>query len=250
MVLEFGREDREFRRHKTFDGNRWNDLHYSRSFKEVARARSRNEYPDQSADTLWMPATVLCCTAPARGSRGTHRLAMDRHGRAVAASDPPLRTMYCRKSMTVTMTRRIMSVPPSGSNASWIGSLPELSPPAGTVPIICLPDYRQVLQKRATALYLYSSSNCNTAAPLGTSETAAIDGRGVPHIRGWPRSRHCSDNRTRESLMRALPVLATEPLAPLRGRRLDADDFDRLSVGDPVRDLWAGCPNPNRSRAL
>lgn len=26
---------------KTFDGNRWNDLHYSRSFKEVARARSK-----------------------------------------------------------------------------------------------------------------------------------------------------------------------------------------------------------------
>jgi hypothetical protein len=26
---------------KTFDGNRWNDLHYSRSFKEAARARSK-----------------------------------------------------------------------------------------------------------------------------------------------------------------------------------------------------------------
>jgi len=26
---------------KAFDGNRWNDLHYSRSFKEAARARSK-----------------------------------------------------------------------------------------------------------------------------------------------------------------------------------------------------------------
>ena len=26
---------------KTFDGKRWNNLHYSRSFKEAARARSK-----------------------------------------------------------------------------------------------------------------------------------------------------------------------------------------------------------------
>jgi hypothetical protein len=52
------------------------------------------------------------------------------------------------------------------------------------------------------------------------------------------------DQRTREAMMRALPVLATEPIAPLRGRRLDADDFDRLSVGDPVRDLLSWMSEP------
>ena len=59
------------------------------------------------------------------------------------------------------------------------------------------------------------------------------------------------DHRTREAMMRALPVLATEPIAPLRGRRLDADDFDRLSVGDPVRDLlaWMSEPEPFQGRS-
>ena len=52
-------------------------------------------------------------------------------------------------------------------------------------------------------------------------------------------------------MMRALPMLATEPLAPLRGHRLDADDFDRLSVGDPVRDLlgWMSEPEPFQGAA-
>jgi len=49
------------------------------------------------------------------------------------------------------------------------------------------------------------------------------------------------DDRTRDAMLRALPLLASEPLAGLRGRRLEADDFDRLAMGDPVRDLlsWA-----------
>ena len=45
------------------------------------------------------------------------------------------------------------------------------------------------------------------------------------------------DNRTRDAMLRALALLAPEPLAGLRGRRLEADDFDRLAIGDPVRDL-------------
>jgi hypothetical protein len=45
------------------------------------------------------------------------------------------------------------------------------------------------------------------------------------------------DNRTRDAMLRALALLAPEPLVGLRGRRLEADDFDRLAIGDPVRDL-------------
>ena len=53
-----------------------------------------------------------------------------------------------------------------------------------------------------------------------------------------------SNIRTLDAMLRALPLLATEPLAALRGRRLEADDFDRLAIGDPVRDLlgWMGDP--------
>ena len=45
------------------------------------------------------------------------------------------------------------------------------------------------------------------------------------------------DAATRAAMLRALPLLAVEPVSTLRGRRLEAGDFDRLSVGDPVRDL-------------
>src|SRR5260370_1444148 len=39
------------------------------------------------------------------------------------------------------------------------------------------------------------------------------------------------------TLLKAVPQLYV--LGPLRGRRLEADDFDRLAIGDPVRDLLA-----------
>lgn len=53
-----------------------------------------------------------------------------------------------------------------------------------------------------------------------------------------------ADPRTKEAMHRSLPVLIAEPLVHLRPRRLHADDFDRLSVEDPVRDIltWMNGP--------
>ena len=50
------------------------------------------------------------------------------------------------------------------------------------------------------------------------------------------------DAKTREAAQRSLPLLAEMPLDGLRGHRLEADDFDRLAVSDPTRDLlrWMG----------
>lgn len=50
------------------------------------------------------------------------------------------------------------------------------------------------------------------------------------------------DARTLEALSRSLPLLAETPLEGLYERRLDADDFDRLAISDPIRDLlrWMG----------
>lgn len=50
------------------------------------------------------------------------------------------------------------------------------------------------------------------------------------------------DARTREAALRSLALLAETPLDGLRGHRLEADDFDRLAVSDPTRDLlrWMG----------
>ena len=45
------------------------------------------------------------------------------------------------------------------------------------------------------------------------------------------------DAATRQSMQRALTALATASVQGLRGRRLDAADFDRLFSDDPVRDV-------------
>ena len=52
------------------------------------------------------------------------------------------------------------------------------------------------------------------------------------------------DAATRAAMLRALPLLAERPLASLRGRRLEAEDFDRLTVADPIHDLllWLNRP--------
>ena len=47
------------------------------------------------------------------------------------------------------------------------------------------------------------------------------------------------DAATRDAALRALPLLAAEPVAALRGRRLEVENFDRLSISDPIRDLLA-----------
>ncbi|WP_031501096.1 BREX-1 system phosphatase PglZ type B [Bryobacter aggregatus] len=46
-----------------------------------------------------------------------------------------------------------------------------------------------------------------------------------------------ADRRTEDAFLRVLPILAETDARTLKGRRLDADDFDKLSVQDPVRDL-------------
>ena len=58
------------------------------------------------------------------------------------------------------------------------------------------------------------------------------------------------DRATAEALLRALPEVALAPVAQLAGRRLEADDFDRMLAGDVVRDLlrWMGDPETTRAR--
>jgi len=57
------------------------------------------------------------------------------------------------------------------------------------------------------------------------------------------------DVRTREALLRSLPLLADAELEGLRGRRLDDTDFDRLAVTDPVRDMLRWIVDPDAFRS-
>jgi hypothetical protein len=52
------------------------------------------------------------------------------------------------------------------------------------------------------------------------------------------------DRRTEEAMLRVLDSLVEVDLDSLRGRRLDVDDFDKLLVSDPVRDLLRWMSNP------
>ena len=118
--------------------------------------------------------------------------------------------------------------------------MPDVSPPPGVVPILylpnvsrqelraggdCPPDLQPLieLQYRGAVWHQRNGRDWTVEAFL-TSE----DGLGLDIAK---------DNRTRDAMLRALALLAAEPLAGLRGRRLEADDFDRLAIGDPVRDL-------------
>ena len=58
------------------------------------------------------------------------------------------------------------------------------------------------------------------------------------------------DQATRTALLRALAEVGATPVAQLRGRRLEADDFDQLLAPDPVRDLlqWMSEPTATRER--
>ena len=57
------------------------------------------------------------------------------------------------------------------------------------------------------------------------------------------------DTVTRDAIARALTVFATTPLEGLRDRRLEAHDFDHLTVPDPVRDCLRWLSDPGAFRA-
>ena len=58
------------------------------------------------------------------------------------------------------------------------------------------------------------------------------------------------DSLTLRALQGALSQLAVTPTTRLRGKRLEAEDFDKLMIGDPARDLlqWLGDPEGTRAR--
>lgn len=57
------------------------------------------------------------------------------------------------------------------------------------------------------------------------------------------------DQKTRQALLGASDTLATTPVASLRGRKLEAEDFDRLMVGDTPRDILLWISDPAGTKA-
>src|SRR5271166_5254665 len=126
-------------------------------------------------------------------------------------------------------------------------TLTEVSPPVDVIPILYLPNVsrqdlraggdcpRQLqpiieLQHRGAVWHQRNGRDWTVEAFLASEAGLGLD--------------IAQDSRTREAMLRALPLLAVEPVAGLRGRRLEADDFDRLAIGDPVRDLLSWMSGP------
>ena len=131
-------------------------------------------------------------------------------------------------------------------------ALPEVPTPAGTVPVLYLPGVsRQDLR---------AGGDC----PPALQPLVELQFRGKvwhhPNNREWTAEGFLvSDNgfgldmaldgRTREAMLRTLPLLADTDLTQLRGHHLDASDFDKLAVDDPVRDLLRWMNDSGGTRA-
>lgn len=124
-------------------------------------------------------------------------------------------------------------------------TLADVSPAPGVVPVLYLPNVSRQelraggdcpvelqplieLQHRGAVWHQRNGRDWTIDAFLSSEDGVGLD--------------IARDGRTRDAMLRALPLLGPEPLAGLRGRRLEAEDFDRLAIGDPVRDLlsWMG----------
>lgn len=118
--------------------------------------------------------------------------------------------------------------------------LPEISIPDNSIPVLYLPGVsRQALrageecpkelqplvelQYRGRVWHQRNGRDWTVDAFLISEDGLALD--------------VAQDARTREAAIRSLGLLAETPLDGLRNHRLEADDFDRLAVSDPTRDV-------------
>ena len=133
------------------------------------------------------------------------------------------------------------------------GALEETSLPEGRAPVLYLPgvarqdlrageDCREELRPlvelmfRGTMWLQHNGRDWTLAAFLGSKKTLGLDIAG--------------DRETAAALSRALPEVMMTPLEQLRGRRLEAEDFDRMLSDDVNRDVlrWLGDPEGTRGR--
>lgn len=128
------------------------------------------------------------------------------------------------------------------------GTLPDVTIPEGMIPILYLP--------RVNRQELRAAGDCPARLlPLVELQFRGEVWHQVKSGRDWTIKSFltaddglgleiANDRRTEEALLRVIDLLVEMDLDSLRGRRLDADDFDKLSVADPVRDLLRWMSNP------
>lgn len=129
--------------------------------------------------------------------------------------------------------------------------LPEVELPDKAIPVIYIPEVsRQVLrageecpdslkplvelQYRGTVWTQRNGKDWTVEAFLVSEDGLGLD--------------VAKDKETRQAMLRALPQLASTPVSRLRGKRLEAEDFDRLMVADTPRELLLWLNDPVNTR--
>jgi hypothetical protein len=134
-------------------------------------------------------------------------------------------------------------------------SLPAPEAAAGRVPVVYLPGIsRQELRAgegcpwsleplielmfRGSLWLQRNGRDWTLAAFLGSGDALGLD--------------LANDQATKAALSRALAEVAVVPLEQLRGKKLEADDFDALLADDPIRDLlqWMADPKAFQLRCV
>ncbi|HUU95729.1 MAG TPA: BREX-1 system phosphatase PglZ type B [Phycisphaerae bacterium] len=131
---------------------------------------------------------------------------------------------------------------------------PDLAWPSGTVPVIYMPQVsRQTLRaveecpdalKPLVELQYRGTVWCHKNGKDWTVRAFLVSDEGglVLDV--------AEDRSTVHSMLGSLSQLTVTPAERLRGRRLEAEDFDKLMIGDTPRDLllWLGDPDGTRSK--
>lgn len=129
--------------------------------------------------------------------------------------------------------------------------LPEVELPDNAIPIIYVPNVsRQVLrageecpdslkplvelQYRGTVWTQRNGKDWTVEAFLVSEDGLGLD--------------VAKDKQTRQAMLGALSQLAVTPISRLRGKRLEAEDFDKLMVADTSRDLLLWLNDPVHTR--
>ncbi len=132
-------------------------------------------------------------------------------------------------------------------------TIDDLEMPTDVVPVVYLPEISRQdlragdecplelrplveLQYRGVVWTQHNGRDWTLEAFLGSEQALGLD--------------VSRDAATRRSIDASLTVLAAAPLSHLRGKRLEADDFDRLVIGDQHRDLlsWMNAPSEAQER--
>ena len=128
---------------------------------------------------------------------------------------------------------RMLELPGLGGDTTPVIYLPDVSRQALGSAETCPNDLKPLveLQYRGTCWTQKNGRDWTVEAFMVSS----VGGLGLDVAR---------DAATRQSMLSALPELATTSIRLLEGRRLEASDFDALFSDDPVRDLllWLGDP--------